>query len=96
MHGRHTPNVGMRNAAAGEELWKNCRRIVETFCARLLGGEELWKNYSTIIPCQPLSQRTRKHFLQFFHNSSTIFPCKEEFGASGLAWERIIEGIIVE
>jgi hypothetical protein len=40
--------------------------------------------------------RARKIFLQFFHNSSTIFPRLEEFGASGLAWGRIVEGIIVE
>jgi hypothetical protein len=60
---------------------KNCGRIVE----------ELWKNCRKI-----LRALLWKIFLQFFHNSSTIFPCVEEFGASGLAWKRIVEGMIVE
>jgi hypothetical protein len=37
------------------------------------------KNYRKI-----LRARARKMFLQFFHNYSS-------FGASGLAWERIVE-----
>jgi hypothetical protein len=41
------------------------------------------QNLSTILP-------------QFFQNSSTILPRVEEFGASGLAWRRMVEGIIVE
>jgi hypothetical protein len=35
-------------------------------------------------------------FLKFIQNSSTILPCLEEFGASGWAWGRIVEGIIVD
>jgi hypothetical protein len=31
-----------------------------------------------------------------FYNSPTILPRLEEFGESGLAWRRIVEGIIVE
>jgi hypothetical protein len=33
---------------------------------------------------------------KYFHNSSTILPRLEEFGASGLAWGRIVQGLIVE
>jgi hypothetical protein len=49
--------------------------------------EKLWKE---IVRAGP------KIFLQFFHSSSTILPCWEEFGASGLAWKIIVEGKIVE
>jgi hypothetical protein len=47
----------------------------------------LWKEIARARP---------KIFLQFFHSSSTILPHLEEFGASGLAWRRIVEGKIVE
>jgi hypothetical protein len=70
--------------SCGSAAGKNCGIIVERFCAR------------TILP-------------QFFpaalpvegpQNHSTIFPQfflgLEEFGASGLAWGIIVEGIIVE
>jgi hypothetical protein len=53
--------------------------------------EKLGKNCRKIL--RALLQKT---FLQFFHNSSTILPRVEEFSASGLAWRRIVEGIIVE
>jgi hypothetical protein len=93
-----------------EELWKNCRKILRAL-DRQRAREELWKNRqgaksfynsSTILPRLSRSQnlsticpqffpaaRARKMFLQFFHNSSS-------FGASGLAWGRIVEGKIVE
>jgi hypothetical protein len=64
--------------------------------------EELKKDFapgrffhnSSSLRCR---SRARKIFLlQFFHNSSTILPRMEEFGASRLAWGRNVEGIIVE
>jgi hypothetical protein len=63
--------------------------------------EELLKDFaracsSTTLPRHPLSARTSQIFLQFFHNFSTTLPRLEEFGASGLAWGRIVEGIILE
>jgi hypothetical protein len=37
-----------------------------------------------------------QYLAAIFHNSSTILPRLEEFCASGLAWGRIVEGIVVE
>jgi hypothetical protein len=54
------------------------------------------QNLSTFIPQIFPTARPRKIFLQLFHNSSTILSRLEEFGASGLAWGRIVEGIIVD
>jgi hypothetical protein len=73
---------------------KNCGRIVERFCAHSF--RKYFYNSSTIIPYRPCLSRVRKIFLQFFYNFFTIIPCVEEFGAPGLAWRRIVEGIIVE
>jgi hypothetical protein len=69
---------------------KNCGRIVEIF------SDKLAQNLSSILPQFFPATRARKIFIQFFHNSSTILPRLEQFGASGLAWGRIVEGIIVE
>jgi hypothetical protein len=57
---------------------------------------QFFHNYS--LPPLPVEgpQNLSKKFLQFFYNFSTILPCVEEFGAPGLAWRRIVEGIIVE
>jgi hypothetical protein len=76
---------------------ENCRKFVERFYGPSSGrrwgkiAEELGNNCRNIL--RALRQKT---FLQFFHNSSTILPRVEEFGASGLAWRRIVKGIIVE
>jgi hypothetical protein len=57
---------------------------------------QFFYNLSTILPqffpAAPAGQGPAKSF----YNSSTILPCVEKFGASGLAWRRIVEGIIVE
>jgi hypothetical protein len=52
-------------------------------------------NFFTILP-RRLPDEGPQIFLQLFHNFSTLLPCFEEFGASGLARKRIVEGIIVE
>jgi hypothetical protein len=72
----------------GEELWKNCGRIVERFCARFF-----FHNSSPPPTVCARRQNLSSILQQFF---STILPRLEEFGASGLAWGRIVEGIIVE
>jgi hypothetical protein len=69
-------------------------RIVERFCAHSF--RKYFYNSSTTIPCRPCLSRVRKIFQKNFYNFSTILPCVEEFGASGLAWRTIVEGIIVE
>jgi hypothetical protein len=53
------------------------------------GRTKSFYNFSTIFPQFFPAARACKMFLQFFHNSSS-------FGASGLAWGRIVEGKIVE
>jgi hypothetical protein len=80
-----------------EELWKNCRKILRLDdsskkfppCAAVRGPTKSFYNFSTILPQFFPAARACKMFLQFFHNSSL-------FGASGLAWGRIVEGKIVE
>jgi hypothetical protein len=71
-------------------LWKNCRNILRALLLKIF--LQFFHNYS--LP--PLPAEDPQIFLQFFHNASTIIPRVEEFGASGLAWRRIVEGIIVE
>jgi hypothetical protein len=58
--------------------------------------DEFFHNFS--LPPLPVEgpQNLSTILLQFFHNSSSILPLGEEFGASGLAWRRIVEEIIVE
>jgi hypothetical protein len=79
--------AGLCPAGGGEKLWKNCRKILRA---------QFFHSYS--LPPLPVEgpQNLSTIFLQFFYNFSTILPCVEEFGASGLAWRRIVEGKIVE
>jgi hypothetical protein len=74
-----------------EELWKNWRKILRALpCQAARRGrivENLWKE---------IARARLKIFLQFFHSSSTILPRLEEFGASGFAWRRIVEGTRTE
>jgi hypothetical protein len=86
--------AGLRPAGGGEKLWKNCRKIL---CA-LLQKIFLQFFHSFSLPPLPVEgpQNLSTIFLDFFYNFSTILPCVEEFGASGLAWRRIVKGIIVE
>jgi hypothetical protein len=91
-------------------LWKNCRKIVERFCGPLSVRQrgkivdEFLKdfartpseNISTILPQLFPAAPACRGSAKSFYNFSPILPCVEEFGASGLAWRRIVEGIIVE
>jgi hypothetical protein len=79
--------AGPRPAGSGEELWKNCRKIKEN----ILRARTDAKYFYDCSP-PPAVQGSAKSF----NNSFTIFPRLEEFGASGLAWGRIEEEIIVE
>jgi hypothetical protein len=80
--------------SGGEGLWKNCRNIWRALLWKIF--LQFFYNFSTILPqffpAAPAGQGPAK----YFYNSSTILPRVEKFGASGLAWRRIVEGIIVE
>jgi hypothetical protein len=83
-------------------------RIEELFFARSLVREELCKYFRRItrkiflqyfhIPSRHAHpQNLSTIFPQLFKNYSfAIRPRSEEFGASGFAWGRIVEGIIVD
>jgi hypothetical protein len=94
------PNSSKRGRIV-EKLWKNCRKILRTLVRQARIVEKLYKyfacarpgakyfyNFSTILPRRLPDEGPQ--------NLSTILPRFEEFGASGLAWRRIVEGIIVE
>jgi hypothetical protein len=78
----------------GEKLWKNCRQILRALLRKIF--LQFFHNFSPPpLPVEGL-QNLSTILPQFFHNSSSFHSCVEEFGASGLAWRRIVEGIIVE
>jgi hypothetical protein len=77
-------------AGGGEKLWKNCRKILRALLQKIF--LQLFHNYS--LPPLPVEgpQNLSTIFLQFFHNSSLC----GRIWCIGLAWRRIVEGIIVE
>jgi hypothetical protein len=86
--------AGLRPAGSGEKLWKNCRKIWRALLQKIF--LQFFHNYSlSPLPVEG-PQNLSTIFLLCFYNFSTILPCVEEFGASGLAWRRIVEGIVVE
>jgi hypothetical protein len=87
-------SAGLLPAVGGEKLWKNCRKILRALLQKLF--LQFFHNYSLPPLLVEGPQNLSTIFLQFFYNFSTILPCVEEFGAIGLAWRRIVEGIIVE
>jgi hypothetical protein len=73
------------------------RRIGDPYLKRHLAAKSADLMLVNLPHCRKILRVLfRKIFLQFFLNSSSILPRVAEFGASGLAWRRIVEGIIVE